>query len=52
MTDRPISVPDFLATICTILGIDYTRKNHPAGVDRPIPIVDTTTEVKVIRELL
>jgi hypothetical protein len=50
--DRPISVPDFLGTVCTLLGIDYKRKNHPAGVDRPIPIVDTSKEVKVLSELL
>jgi uncharacterized protein (DUF1501 family) len=52
VTERPISVPDFLATICTILGVDYTQKNHPAGVNRPIPIVDTSKEIKVISELL
>ncbi len=52
VVQRPISVPDFLGTVCTILGIDYTRKNHPTGVDRPIPIVDTSKEVKVISELL
>ena len=43
---------DFLGTVCTILGIDYTRKNHPPGVDRPIPIVDTSKGVKVLSELL
>ena len=52
VVDRPIGVPDFLATVCTVLGIDYTRKNHPPGVDRPIPIVDTSKGVKVITELL
>lgn len=52
VADRPISVQDFLATVCTILGIDYKRKNHPAGVDRPIPIVDTSKEIKVLSELL
>jgi hypothetical protein len=50
--DRPVSVPDFLGTICTILDIDYKRKNHPAGVDRPIPIVDTSKGVKLLSELL
>ncbi|HSI33033.1 MAG: DUF1501 domain-containing protein [Phycisphaerae bacterium] len=50
--DRPISVPDFLGTVCTVLGIDYKRKNHPADVDRPIPIVDTSKGVNVIKELL
>jgi hypothetical protein len=50
--ERPISVPDFLGTVYTILGIDYERKNHPPGVDRPIPIVDTSKGVKVLSELL
>lgn len=50
--ERPISVTDFLATVCTILGIDYTRQNRPPGVDRPIGLVDTSKDVKVIRELL
>lgn len=52
VVDRPISVPDFLATICTILGIDYQRKNRPRGVDRPIPIVDTSKEINLLKELL
>jgi uncharacterized protein (DUF1501 family) len=52
VTERPINVTDFLGTICTILGIDYKKKNHPPGVDRPIPIVDTSKNVKVISELL
>ncbi len=52
VVERPISVTDFLGTVCTILGIDYKKKNHPAGVDRPIPIVDTSKGVKVISELL
>jgi hypothetical protein len=52
VVDRPISVPDFLGTVCTILGIDYKRKNYPPGVDRPIPIVDTSKGVKVLSELL
>ena len=52
VVERPISVGDFLATVCTILGIDYTRENHPPGVKRPIPIVDTSKPVKVVSELL
>ena len=51
VVDRPISVTDFLGTVCTILGIDYTRKNHPPGVDRPISIVDTSKGVNVVSEL-
>lgn len=52
VAERPISVTDFLGTVCTILGIDYQRKNHPPGVERPIPIVDTSKGVNVLKELL
>lgn len=52
VVERPISVTDFLGTGCTILGIDYTRENRAPGVDRPIPIVDTSKRVKVLSELL
>jgi uncharacterized protein (DUF1501 family) len=50
--ERPISVTDFLGTVCTILGIDHTRQNRATGVERPIPIVDTTKPVNVVSELL
>jgi hypothetical protein len=52
VTGRPIGVADFLATVCTVLGIDHTKKNHPPGVDRPISIVDTSKAVEVVKELL
>jgi hypothetical protein len=52
VVERPISVTDFMGTICTVLGIDYKRKNHPPGVDRPIPIVDTSKDVNLLTELL
>lgn len=35
---NPVSVPDFFATICATVGVDY-RKNLYAG-DRPVPITD------------
>jgi uncharacterized protein (DUF1501 family) len=50
--ERRITVTDFLGTLCTVLGIDYTKANRPPGVDRPIPIVDTSRGVEVITELL
>jgi uncharacterized protein (DUF1501 family) len=37
--DRPVSAPDFLATICMALGIDYLKQNR-SNVERPIRIVD------------
>ena len=37
--DRPVSVADFMATVCRILEIDFTREIvTPDG--RPIRIVD------------
>jgi uncharacterized protein (DUF1501 family) len=51
VAERPISVTDFLGTVSTILGIDYTRQNRAPGVERPIPIVDTSKGVNVISEL-
>jgi uncharacterized protein (DUF1501 family) len=52
VVERPISVSDFLATVCTILGIDYRRQNLPPGIGRPVSIVDTAKDPSVIRELL
>lgn len=52
VTERPIGVPDFLATLCTLLGIDYRQSNNPPGVNRPIPIVDTSKGVTPLSELL
>jgi hypothetical protein len=49
VTERPISVVDFMATVCQILGIDYTKKNTtPSG--RPIRLVDRGANP--IKELL
>jgi hypothetical protein len=47
--ERPVSVPDFLATICQALGIDHTRMNV-SNVGRPIRIVPPGA--KAIREAL
>jgi len=37
--DRPVSVPDLLATLCQALGIDHERQNM-SNVGRPIRIVE------------
>ncbi|MCX7700650.1 MAG: DUF1501 domain-containing protein [Gemmataceae bacterium] len=37
--DRPVSAIDFLATVCRVLGIDYTQQNE-SSIGRPIRIVD------------
>ncbi|HVL14339.1 MAG TPA: DUF1501 domain-containing protein [Gemmata sp.] len=39
VVERPTSAQDYLATVCELMGIDYTRQNEtPTG--RPITIVD------------
>jgi hypothetical protein len=47
--DRPVSVPDLLATVCVALGIDPSRQNL-SNVGRPIRIVDKAGHA--IREVL
>ena len=39
VTDRPTTAQDFLATVCELLGIDYTKKNETVN-GRPIAIVE------------
>ena len=41
--DRPVTVPDFLATVCQALGIDPTKQNM-SNVGRPIRIVDASAK--------
>jgi hypothetical protein len=47
--DRPVLVPDFLATVCMALGID-PRKQNNSNANRPIRIADP--DAKPIREVL
>ena len=49
VADRPVSVADFLATVCMALGID-PQKPNPSNVGRPIPITDRGA--KPIQEVL
>jgi uncharacterized protein DUF1501 len=39
VSERPVPVPDFLATVCHALGIDPLKQNQ-SNVGRPIRIVD------------
>jgi hypothetical protein len=49
VTERPIGVKDFMATVCRLLGINPNRQiDTPIG--RPIRIVDTGA--KPIEEVL
>jgi hypothetical protein len=41
--DRPVSVPDLLATVCAALGIDPMKFNM-SNVNRPIRIVDKSAQ--------
>jgi uncharacterized protein (DUF1501 family) len=47
--DNPVSVPDFLATVCSALGIDHSKQNM-SNVGRPIRITDP--DATVIKEIL
>jgi Protein of unknown function (DUF1501) len=49
VTDRPIGVKDFMASVCEVLGIDYTKKVQTSD-GRPIRIVESGE--KPIRELI
>lgn len=50
VSDRPISVHDFMATVCRLMGVDHTRRiDTPAG--RPIRIVEDKDE-KLITEVI
>jgi hypothetical protein len=49
VVERPINAKDFLATVCTILGIDY-KKQNTTNNNRPIRIVDKGE--KVVTQLL
>ena len=43
VAERPVSVPDFLATVCHALGIDPLKQN-PSNLGRPIRIVDKAAQ--------
>jgi Protein of unknown function (DUF1501) len=39
---EPVTVPDFLATVCRALGVDHTKQNM-SNVGRPIRLVDISS---------
>ena len=41
--DRPVRMPDFLATVCETLGLDWSETNM-SNVGRPIPLVELDAE--------
>ncbi len=49
VVERPISALDFMATVCQILGIDYTKSRNTQN-GRPIRVVDKGA--KPVKELL
>jgi hypothetical protein len=40
VAERPVTIGDFLATVCRVLEIDDKKENRPVGVNRPIRIVE------------
>jgi hypothetical protein len=49
VTERPISAIDFMATVCSVLGINYNKQNITPN-NRPVRIVDKGA--KPVKELL
>jgi uncharacterized protein (DUF1501 family) len=49
VVDRPVPVPDFMATVCRALGLDPTRQNL-SNVGRPIRLADAGA--KPLEEIL
>ena len=49
IVDRPVTAPDFMATLCLALGIDSHREFLAPGL-RPMPLVEKTA--KPLKELL
>jgi hypothetical protein len=47
--ERPVKVPDLMATICLALGLD-PKKQNPSNVDRPIRLADPSAQP--VREIL
>jgi hypothetical protein len=47
--ERPVTAPDFMATVCEILGIDSTKTNTGPG-GRTVRLVNR--DARPIRELL
>jgi hypothetical protein len=41
--DRPVRVPDLLATVCQAIGVDHTKANR-SNIGRPIRIVDKSAK--------
>jgi uncharacterized protein (DUF1501 family) len=49
VVERPVKVPDLMATICLALGLD-PRKQNRSNVDRPIRLADPSAEP--VKEIL
>ena len=47
--DRPVGVPDLIATVCLALGLDPNKQNQ-SNVDRPIRLADPAA--RPLREVL
>jgi arylsulfatase A-like enzyme len=38
IVNNPVSVPDFFATVCAAVGVDYSKNLYDG--DRPVPFTD------------
>ena len=43
---NPVSVPDFFATVCAALGVDYHKYLYDG--DRPVPITDQGSPIAAL----
>ncbi len=46
IVENPVSVPDFFATLCASVGVDYTKSLYDG--DRPVPITDRGAPIEAL----
>ncbi|MCG8598593.1 MAG: DUF1501 domain-containing protein, partial [Verrucomicrobiales bacterium] len=46
IVENPVSVPDFFATLCAAVGVDYTKNLYDG--DRPVPITDRGQPIEAL----
>lgn len=46
IVESPVSVPDFFATICAAVGVDYSKNLYDG--DRPVPVTDRGEPIRAL----
>lgn len=46
IVNNPVSVPDFFATVCAAVGVDYSKNLYDG--DRPVPITDMGEPIRAM----